>query len=145
MKRVVALLLGLLVAAGCGGKRETVTGKVTYRGQSVGNVALHLYPIDGKGPDLTVPVTQDGTFRTTGVTPGEYKVVVSPPAGDDMAAKMKNMRGPKTEEARKILEQNKSENKTTVSFPQKYQNIVTSDLKCTVSGGQQEINLDMKD
>lgn len=146
MKRLIALSLGLLVMMGCGTKRESLSGKVTYKGQTVNNVSLHFYPIDGKSPDISIPVLDDGTFRATGIKPGEYKVVVTPPPQmDDMAAKMKGMKGPKADEAKRLLEQNKAETKTTIPFPKKYQNIIESDLKCTIGGGQETVNLEMKD
>ena len=145
MRRLVAISIGLLILVGCRSKVESLSGTITYKGQPVNNVMLHLYPVDGKSPDVPIPVTQEGTFRTTGVKPGEYKVVVIPPQTDDMASKFRNMKGAQAEEAKKKLQQNQSQEKPTIAFPRKYQNTMSSDLKCTITGGQQVLPLELKE
>ena len=145
MRRLVAISIGLLILVGCRSKVESLSGTITYKGQPVNNVMLHLYPVDGKSPEVSIPVTQEGTFRTTSIKPGEYKVVVETRQTDDMAAKLKSMKGAQAEEAKKKLEQNQSPEKPTIPFPKKYQNIVNTDLKCTITGGQQVLPLELKD
>lgn len=147
MHKFVVVAVSFVLLVGCTSKRATLSGKVIYKGQPVNNVSLHLYPNSDNAketPDVILPVSQEGTFSTTGIKPGEYKVVVETQQVDDMAMKMKNMKGPKAEEAKKILEQNKSQSKPTIDFPKKYQNILTSDLTCNITGGQQEIVLELK-
>jgi hypothetical protein len=77
MRWIVTVSVVLLLLVGCGPRGSRgggLSGTVSYKGQPINGAALTLY--DTKGGMLIVPVTPDGTFRTTDVPPGEYKVVV---------------------------------------------------------------------
>ncbi len=82
-----ALPLTLVLLAGCGSGRNTVTGTVTYDdGTPVeSGIVIGDATVDGK------PVTVQGTIRNgvfswggakegDGALPGQYKVIVVPPA-----------------------------------------------------------------
>lgn len=147
MRRFVAIAVGFLILAGCSSKRTTVSGKITYEGQPVNGVILHFYPNSDKAKetaDVPIAVSQEGTFNATGIKPGDYKIVVEARKVDDMAMKMKNMKGAKADEARQKLEQSQGQEKPTIDFPKKYQNVLSTDLTCNITGGPQELNLVLK-
>jgi hypothetical protein len=133
MRRIVSVLVLLLMLVGCaksGSRGGMLQGTVTYKGQPVNNAALRLIPASGsEAQALTIPVGADGTFRTTDVPEGDYKVVVqgsgaaagsSAAAGGPMAPK-------------------------PATFPTKYKQLKTTDLTCKVVKGQQTLNLELKD
>jgi hypothetical protein len=150
MQRFFGLAFALLLFVGCSSsKRAVLSGKVTYKGQPVNGVMLHFYPASSDAgketADLLIPVTQEGTFSTTGVKAGEYKIVIETRQVDDMASKLKNMKGPKADEAKKKLQESQAgAEKPTIDFPKKYQNILSSDLTCKITGGPQELILELK-
>jgi hypothetical protein len=129
MRRIVAVAVVLLLLVGCGpkGKKGAVTGTVTYKGQPVNNAALLLYPASGGNNPITVPVTQEGTFSASDLPPGEYKVVVQGSAAQGAASGAAMATKP------------------TIQFPNKYKQLTSTDLKCTVAKGQETVNLDLKD
>src|SRR5689334_10888810 len=80
MGRILLVSIMVLSLAGCGSKggKGVLSGKVTYKGQPVNGASLVLLPASGQGAESIIPVSQEGTFSTTGVQPGEYKVIVQP-------------------------------------------------------------------
>jgi hypothetical protein len=144
MWRIVTLSVALLVLVGCGSKRPaagSVEGSITYKGQPVNGAGLELHSATGKG-EFLIPVSQEGTFRTSDVPPGEYKIVVHGAVGSS---------GPPTtgmtaEEVAKVKEKiEKMKTPATIPFPHKYKSQKTTDLKCTISEGKQELKLELKD
>jgi hypothetical protein len=81
----VALLL-----AGCGSaeKELTVTGKVTFSGQPVGEGSVQFID-DRTGRGAEVDIQADGTY-TASLFAGQYKVVVTPPYMVDNNSGMPN-------------------------------------------------------
>ena len=61
MWRILIVAIGLLLLVGCSNKRSSgvVSGTITYQGRPVNGAALLLYP-DGGGPEILIPVTQEG-------------------------------------------------------------------------------------
>src|SRR5215469_9606821 len=81
MRRILVVSLAILPLMGCGPKRNqggVVSGKITYKGTPVNGATLRLTPIPGPGEEVTIPVSQEGTFHTANIPPGEYKIVVEP-------------------------------------------------------------------
>ena len=73
-------------------------GKLTYKGQPVNNAALQL--CNAKGETVfTIPVTEEGTFSSADVPPGDYKIAVQGSAGVT-GPNIQHMTGPKAEEAK---------------------------------------------
>src|SRR5262245_53466033 len=80
------IVLGVLLAAGCGRSLYTVRGKVVYAdGTPLAGGWVVFERADGEAKDtVDGPVADDGTFelRTTkpgdGVAPGKYRVLVKP-------------------------------------------------------------------
>ncbi len=146
MRRLVWGFVGLLVLAGCGGSRGkpgAVAGKLTYKEQPVGNAALLLYPADGKSTSpITIPVAADGAFRIADTPAGEYKVVVQGTSGAS-EFNLKNMSPEQAAKAKEKLDAMKTA--ATIPFPNKYKDLRTTDLKCTVTDKNQDLNLQLTD
>ena len=145
MRRIVALSIGFLLLLGCGPKntKSVVSGKITYNGHPVNGATLLLYPtIAGQGAEVSIPVAQDGTFRTADVPVGEYKVVVQANAGDP-GPSTKGMSPQQMAEMKGKLDELRTP--ATIKYPDKYKDRAKSDLTMTVSKGEQTVTLELKD
>jgi hypothetical protein len=151
MRQIVRVCLGLLLVAvllvGCGHKRRSgaASGKITYKGQPVNDAALLLYPAGGGAAEpITIPVTADGSFRISDLPKGEYKIVVQGKEGQGSDAELlKNVPREKQEEVKKMMAGQASAK--TISFPNKYKDLKTTDLKCQITDRDQTLNLELKD
>jgi hypothetical protein len=88
------LVLALMILfVGCGPTiREMATptstkGKVTFKGQPLGDVSLYVQPL-GEGHPKPIPLAADGTFQSD-LTPGKYvySIVQSPSKTSEQALK----------------------------------------------------------
>ena len=90
--RAGAALVGaaVLFAAGCGAaeKPVDVSGKVTYKGEPVSEGSIQFME-DRTGRGAQVELGPGGTYKVS-LLPGEYKVVVTPPAVIDESQGMPN-------------------------------------------------------
>lgn len=151
MGRILFVAITVLSLVGCGSKagKGALSGKVTYKGQPVNGASLLLLPASGEGAETLIPVGQDGTFSTTGVPPGEYKVIVKPAESSSRlpsAAELKNMPADKKAKAEENLKRmQEGQGKPTIPFPDKYKSHLSTDLKLTVGKGGQNSNLELKD
>ncbi len=144
MRRIVPVLLVALLLAGCGPKRKasgTVTGTITYQGKPVNGAALLLYGPSSQSADFTIPVDQEGKFSSTDVPPGDYKVVVQPSAGSS-GPSTKGMTPAQMAEMKDKLDAMKTP--ATIKIPAKYLDPKSSDLQMKVTGGKEEVNLELK-
>jgi hypothetical protein len=146
MRQLFWVSVGLLVLAGCGPSRSkpgVVSGKLNYKGQPVGNAALLLYPVGGDLTNpITIPVASDGEFRIADTPNGEYKVVVQGTEGASEA----DVRGMPPDQAAKAKEKlDAMKTAATIPFPNKYKNLRTTDLKCTITEKDQTMNLELTD
>ena len=152
MQRIVRASIGLLLLAmlvGCGAKRTrvgAVSGKITYKNQPVNGAALLLYPAASTSAvpanPITIPVTQEGDFRISDVPPGEYKIVVEGALGKSPAS-LHNVPPEKMAEVKAKLD--KMSTPATIPFPNKYKDLRTTDLKCTITEKDEAQNLELKD
>jgi hypothetical protein len=151
MRLIIKVSVGLLllvVLVGCGPNRSrfgAVSGKLTYKGRPVNDAALLLYPTSGDVTiPIVIPVDHEGTFRITDVPPGEYKIVVQGAEGQtsDMSL-LRDIPPEKKAEVKAKLEQQSTP--TTIPFPNKYKDLKTTDLKCTITDKAQPMDLDLKD
>jgi hypothetical protein len=151
MKRILIVSIGLLLLMGCGSKRGKdgmVSGTIQYKGKPVNGAVLHLHPSPGPGADILIPVSQEGTFRTSNVPPGEYKIVVeakSPPPGGGMPPIPKKVDPSKEAEMKAKLQQVGGQETPTIPYPAKYKILASTDLKCTIKEGEQTLPLELKD
>ena len=77
----IALIVGLLASAGCGGPNARVTGKVTCDGKPVvGGILFSPKGEDenNKGPAVPGVLKEDGNFDVRLTTIGKHTVVVTP-------------------------------------------------------------------
>ena len=91
MQKNMLIFLGFLtlfLATGCGDKFKTypVTGKVTYKGESVAGATVSFSPkVQGQGDGAFAITNDDGVYKLQtrqgkpegGTTPGEYIVMVT--------------------------------------------------------------------
>ncbi len=147
MRRIIAALIGLLLLVGCGGqsKKGGLSGTIKYKGQPVNGATLTLYPASGAGEGIPIIVAQDGTFSSTDIPAGDYKVVVEPSAGSAGTPSLKGVAADKQAEAQRKLQQAEGGSAPTIPFPDKYKQPTTTDLRITVAKGQQKQDLELKD
>jgi len=152
MKRILVALIGLILLLGCGSKRSTggsISGTVTYKGKPVNRAMLFFHPTSGEGHDISVPTTQEGTFSVSDIPPGEYTIFMEgariPPGALKEPEIPKGMDPAKAEEMKRKFQQMRGGEVPTIPFPKKYQNVATTDLKCTITPGKQQLNLELKD
>ena len=149
MRRIVTVALVALLLAGCGPKGKktgVVTGKITYKGQPVNGAALLLFPTAGGDTAvMTVPVSQEGEFRISELTPGQYKVVVQGTAGAQQVDPrlLKSMPPEKQAEVKEKLSHMNTP--PTIRFPDKYKDPKKSPLTWDVQKGDQTKDLALTD
>jgi hypothetical protein len=146
--RVSVGLLLLAVLVGCGSKHSrpgAVAGKVTYKGQAVNDAALLLYPSVGEVTNpIVIPVDPEGRFRITDVPPGDYLIVVQGAEGQGSdASLLRDIPPAKRAEVKAMLE--KQSSAATIPFPNKYKDLKTTDLKCTITNKDQPLDLELRD
>ena len=138
--------VGLLLLAGCGGgnsSKATVKGTITYAGKPVNGCALVLYPTVGEGSSTLIPVSQEGTFQTGDVPPGEYKIVVQPTMANPQMYSMKGLSPEKAAEAK--AKSDALQVTPTIKIPDKYKDRLKTDLVRTIAKGDQTLTLELKD
>jgi hypothetical protein len=149
---LIVLVLGL---AGCRkAKQEPMTGKVIYDGQPVTGGMMKLHAPGGK---ITIPITikNDGTFTTTDVPPGEYKVTVETESvkeqPDPASPKMpKDFKPPTPPKDVKVppeidLKVDRKGKAVYVKIPLKYADVKSTDLTWTVGTGKNDKVFELKD
>lgn len=126
----VVLTFVNLGLSGCGGKTTgTVAGTVSYRGQPVTQGEVQFFSKE-RGVGATAKIDNTGKFAfDTPLDVGTYAVAVAPPPPEPGAPGSKPTGGAKG----------------SSNIPAKYRDPSKSDLKVTVSGGKNEIALEMKD
>jgi hypothetical protein len=150
--RITVLLAGiaLMVILGCGddtglAKRYSVTGKVTYKGESVKKGIITFTPDDPSGRAANGFI-EDGYYALTtlgdrdGALPGSYKVSITAREADytqvDATAKGGAPR------QKDIVSANKA---AKYLIPAKYGSIQTSGLAAKVEEKSNQYNFDLKD
>jgi hypothetical protein len=157
-KAQIFLLLPLVLALGlgCAPKTAKLQGKVTYKGAPVtaGTVTFHT-PTGGIFP---YGLHADGTFSGFDMPPGDYVVTVETETANPKGHKDVTYGGAKNKEGAADPNQYKErmmksgqipETVVTagpyVPIPKKYASKDKSPLKKTLSGGSNEVNLDLED
>ncbi len=139
-----SLAVGLaLLLAGCN-SRGTVSGTVTYQGKPVpsGNVLF----VPEHGPTVSA-VIDDGKYTAEKVPAGPAKVAVTSAGVEVSSGFVKQMQPPKDApippEARKAMEAG-APIKKGIDLPANYADPDRSGLTCTITGGAQTHNIDLK-
>jgi hypothetical protein len=119
----------LLLTAGCGSdsSRTLVEGKVTYKGQTVGEQTLVLHSQGNQGEFFThkIPISADGTFSSQGPAPGTYKVVI--------------------EQSLAAQEGVKPAGGKAAAVPQKYRLVESTDLTWDIHAGENKKDIELTD
>lgn len=168
----LAALSAAVVTVGCGGggrPSATVTGSVKHKGQLVKGGDLFFVYADGQTQTAIHP---DGTYQFADIAPGEVKVYVmneafNPDQRPPSYAKEGSRYGSKAANDR-YAEYNKAVGggqhaqepaaggglpaaekerlgKLYVKLPKKYTDAKTTDLKFTVTGGNQQKDIEIPD
>jgi hypothetical protein len=143
MKRLscAALLLGVLLAAGCGPKTALVRGKVTYRGAPLTSGKVVIMTPDGKASD-SGSVQPDGTFFVAHAPRGDVRIAVDnppPPPRLRTAARPRGM-SPNDPELRAVREQARKH----VPIPWRFRDPSQSGLTGHLKGGKNELPLELQ-
>jgi hypothetical protein len=137
-----ALAVAVCVAVfGCGGVgKGTITGKVTYKGQTLkgGRVTYSV-----KGKSVLAEIGEDGTYTAADVPTGEAKVTVQTSYLQQMA------RAPKYKVPEGAPEGYKaggdpSAAKRYVAIPPNYEDLELTNLTYNVKSGNQTNDIDLK-
>ncbi len=129
--------MGLLLAAasGCGGgKTGNISGTVTFQGKPMPGGYVNFYSVGPDGKVLTqksAPIDAQGNYSLAKVPVGDAKITVQAPAGD--------IRDVKTEKGGMPVRQ-----KQTLVLPQRYEMVEQTDLKYTVTPGNQTHEIVLK-
>jgi hypothetical protein len=151
MKRIILTSIALLLVVGCTSKRNpngSISGTIHYKGKPVNGATLRLHPVSGEGPDIPIPVSQEGTFSGYDIPPGEYKIVVESQDPPPEALKMPELPkdSAKAEEMKQKFQQMRGQEAPTIPYPNKYKKVESTELRCTVTKGKQEkLVLELKD
>jgi hypothetical protein len=140
-------VVGLLALTGCGGEKlGQVTGTVTVAGRPVAGGTIQFVPATGKAavgsinPDGSYTLT---TYRTgDGALVGPHKVVIHATRvgpGSVVPATFADELKPAKGDSGKMLVPGKVE----WIVPERYSDLISTDLTATVSGGDQTINFDV--
>jgi hypothetical protein len=147
-----------MLASGCGSKGE-VSGKVLYQGKPLAGGVVTFLPASGQGA-FVANIGEDGSYHLSKVPAGKMKITVkstsSNPSLSPMQQKMiKENKKKKKEytkeeleklppEMRKALEDSSSSPGKLVPIPPQYGDPEKSGLECTVTGGKQDHNIELK-
>jgi len=149
------LLVALLAAAGCGGSGEgTVTGQVLFDDKPLPGGRVTFRPADPKKNSVSAELDQEGRFKVT-LPAGEVHVSVdnrelepAPPGPVGVVPPGLSVEG------RKALGEGKPAAPTRdgsgrhasryVKIPDRYYTVETSELKFTVTRGEQKHDIKLK-
>lgn len=131
------LLLGLLLAAagGCGGnKTGNISGTVMFQGKPLPGGFINFYSVGADGAILdqkSGPIDDKGNYSVAKVRTGDAKITVQGPAGELQANMTEKGGMPKR-------------GKPPVILPPNYGDVKQTDLKYTVTPGEQKYEVVLK-
>lgn len=145
--------MGLFTMLGCGddtgiGKRYPVSGRVTFKGESLKEGRIVFQPADATNGRSASGEIRDGSYRLTtlnpgdGALPGQYKVTVTAKQVDNtqvLKTVMEKGGGGRQHEIAKANQAGKS------LIPNKYSLAETSDLTAEVKEGSNTKDFDLKE
>ena len=161
----ILLLCGLIT--GCGRSMGTVTGKVTFKDQSLKGGTVGFIGTDGQ-QSATATINEDGTYEIPQVQAGTYQVIVDtqslkpkqsgnipsgPKGTSSNSPDPKTMGAPpgavlpdgyKTMSPVEAEAAQKANLKRYIAIPADYADPAKSGLTITVTGGSQVYNIELK-
>ena len=149
-----AFLLAVALAAGCGGGRGQVSGRVLYKDKPVPGGWVTFVPADSRENSVTVPIGEDGTYEVT-LPAGQVQIAVDnreldrrddrltmpPPLPPGVRLPTSGMAGGQ------IPRSQTTPPRPTGRYlwiPVKYHDIETSGLTYTVNPGGQSFDIELK-
>lgn len=141
--RLVVVLAMPFSLAGCGESTATVSGKVSFQGNTLKGGSVIFVPQDGK-PGASASIGEDGMYTMAKAPLGKVTVCVETRSLDpsrfsqipkDFKIPGKNPNAPP--DVDKMA-------KRFTSIPEKYADPKTSNLTYTVEAGQQKNDIDLK-
>lgn len=151
----MSFFAAVVAIVGCGGgddlgKRYSVSGKVTYKGQPVANGQVSFIPDKPEGRGATGQI-KDGSYTLTtlepedGAFPGNYSVTIDAKQVDLSAAEAEAKKKGSTSA---FIPQDmvaKANAKAKNAVPAKYGNMSTSPLKAEVKASSNTIDFELTD
>jgi hypothetical protein len=140
-------LCGILLAAGCGGGKGVVSGKVSYQGKVVRAGMVSFIP-EGGGV-MSSPIEEDGSYTIRNVPVGNVKITVETESARPPALQS-GPGGEAPEFMRKYVREKNPEAasperaKRFVPIPSQYSDAGKSNLTYVVKSGKQEYDIDLK-
>jgi hypothetical protein len=137
--RFVVLIAVFCASAslGCGAKKATVSGTVSYKGEKLGNGNITF--VGANEHASTAQIKADGSYEVSNVPVGTVKIQIEtiPPPPENMSKNLMGMGAPKMEGSKQ------PDNGKYVKIPDKYKNAEKSGLTYEVKSGPQthDINL----
>ncbi len=136
---LVCFLLGL---AGCGGPVGAVSGKVSYKGETLGGGTIMFIAEDGRALGRSI-IAPDGTYLIDKVPSGLVKITVETKSAKSAKPppqwKGKNI----PPEAQKGMYKGQENQGKYVEIPAKFADVSQSGLTYQVTGGSQTHNVDL--
>jgi hypothetical protein len=150
----LVILVAACAVAGCSPAIGNVAGKVTYQGKELKGGTVTLTSTQN-GPNYGTEIGEDGSYSISNVRAGVYKVCVTtahlksentgpmPPGGGGPKVAPSAPDLPPTASNPRIARENHNL-KRYVSIPESYSNPETTELTYTVTGGDQQHNIELK-
>lgn len=129
---------------GCGGgSTAKVTGKVTFNDKPLPGGTVIFQAPDQKAQH--VPIQSDGTYTYDKAPLGEFQVGVNPPAGGNPLGSLpKGVKLPANIPADHPQAKLYQQGGEAINIPQKLRDPATSEIKVTIKGGDQNIDIPLK-
>lgn len=149
--RMWLVLVGLVgLSIGCGPRTGVVSGEVTYNGQAVPGGILTFRPAAEGANSVPYVLERDGMFRVE-LPVGEVRVCIDnqefAPRPAVTAPRLPGMNLP-PDVMQGLQEGARSSSIPSdrwVKIPEKYYQLETSDIQLMVQGGEQVLNIELKD
>lgn len=143
----------IVLAAGCGSKDGTVSGKVTYKGKSMTGGEIHFIPASESG-NFATQIEKDGSYSISKLPPGPAKITIMTASPTPPMAMMGKRRGGGAgakkgmEKQQQMLKGKGGEHEgeraapaEIVAVPEKYADPEKSGLQVDVKGGRQSFDI----
>ena len=138
--RIFALFAAVCASAalGCGGKKATVSGTVSYNGEKLGNGNITF--IDANSNAATSQISADGSYIVTDVPVGTVKIQVETiPTSEPASKNLMGMGSPSMQGSKQ------AQTGKYVKIPDKYKNAEKSGLTYEVKSGTQTHDINLSD
>lgn len=148
-RRAVGLASLMLAVGltGCGSKLNSVTGKVTYKGQPLPNGSVMFIGDNAKGDSS--PIEADGTYNIKNAPLGMVKITVTTGAPGQVSGKGQMVNeGPMPDRTKMPGMPGMTEKSLTANFveiPAKYKDATNSGLTYEVKAGSQTHDIPLSD